>query len=367
MRPNEFLLLNLAAITAFLVSFLALPVLIKYSLKKNYVVIPGRRRSHKKVTPSLGGVAIFVGFFVASLVWVDLGEWLNVRFILASLFIIFLVGIRDDLVPLNAWKKIVGQLAAIVVLLFSGQKISSLYGMFSVYEIPTVLGFLLTAFFIIIVTNAYNLIDGLDGLAGTVGIVAIISFGIWFHLVGEQVYALLCFSMAGALLSFLIFNWQPAEIFMGDTGAMIGGLFLSILTMHFMTTNEALPEGHAMKYVSTSGAAACFIVVPLCDTIRIIILRISRGQSPVSPDKNHIHHGLLRLGFSHAKSSLVLGAINLSFIILAFVFRDHGNMIVFPAVILACTALSVTLDRLLVRKVSAKEQKQPVQSSTSKG
>jgi UDP-GlcNAc:undecaprenyl-phosphate/decaprenyl-phosphate GlcNAc-1-phosphate transferase len=357
MRPTDFILLLLAAVTAFVVAFFVLPVLIKYSLKKNYVVVPGKRRPHKKVTPSIGGFAIFVGFIVASLAWLDVGEWLNVRFILASLFIIFLLGIRDDLVPMNVPKKIMGQLAAIAVLLFSGQKINSLYGLFSVYEIPTVVGFILTAFFIIIVTNAFNLIDGLDGLAGSVGLVSIVSFGVWFQLVGDPVYALLCFSMAGAFFSFLIFNWEPAEIFMGDTGAMVGGLFLSILTMHFLTSNEALPHDHVMKFTSTSGAAACFIIVPLCDTVRIIILRLSRGQSPVKPDKNHIHHGLLRLGFSHAKAAVLLSAINLIFIVAAFLFRDFGNLFVFPAVIIGCTVFSITLDRLLVRRAAGREMR----------
>ena len=355
MKPSETVILVLAAISAFVVAFLILPVLIKYSLKKNLVVVPGRRMVHKKETPSLGGVAIFLGFILAAVMWVDIEEWKNMRFPIASLLIIFFLGVRDDLVPFNAWRKMVGQGAAIVGLLFSDIKINSLYGLFGLYEIPALVSFILTAVFIIVLTNAYNLIDGLDGLAGTVGVITFSAFGLWFHLAGEQVFSLFCFAMVGALLAFLIFNWQPAEIFMGDTGAMVGGMLLSIATIYFMNCNEALPKDNPVKFVSSIGAAACVIVLPLCDTVRIIILRISRGQSPITPDKSHIHHGLIRLGLTHAKASLLLGFICLGFVGLAMVTHELGNWAVIGIVIGVCTVLSVTLDRLLIRKVANRE------------
>jgi UDP-GlcNAc:undecaprenyl-phosphate/decaprenyl-phosphate GlcNAc-1-phosphate transferase len=352
MNTSQFLVLSLAAITSFLVAFMILPVLINYSLKKNLVVLPDRRKLHKKLTPSLGGVAVFIGFLAASIIWIDINEWMTARYLIASMCIIFLMGIRDDLVPFNAWKKMMGQAAAIIVLLFSEVKITSLYGLFGVSEIPLWLGVILTAGFIIIVTNAFNLIDGLDGLAGSVGIISISAFGVWFLLVGQPLYSLFCFSMAGGLVAFLIFNWQPAKIFMGDTGAMVGGMLLSILTIHFMNSNELLPSTHAAKFSSSVGAAACFIIIPLSDTIRIIILRVSRGQSPITPDKNHIHHGLIRLGLSHGRSSILLASINLSFIGLAFLFRDFSNGLTLPIVVILSAGLCFLLDRLLIRRVS---------------
>jgi UDP-N-acetylmuramyl pentapeptide phosphotransferase/UDP-N-acetylglucosamine-1-phosphate transferase len=309
---------------------------------------------HKKKTPSLGGIAIFAGFLLASVIWVDINQWVGERYLLTSLLIVFFLGVRDDLVPFRAWTKLIGQIAAVVVLLFSDIKINSLYGLFGLYEIPDFLSIILTALFIIFVTNAYNLIDGIDGLAGTIGILSFGALGTWFHFVDQHLFALLCFSMVGAMLAFLIFNWDPAEIFMGDTGAMVGGMLLSILTIHFMNTNEILPEGHDLKFASTVGAAACFIIVPLCDTIRIVILRVSRGQSPVAPDKSHIHHGLLRLGLPHAKSTIILGVISTIFVILSFLFRDLGDYFIIPGGILICAALSITLDRLLIRKVSTR-------------
>lgn len=350
MKETEFLFLLLAAITAFLVAFLTLPVLIKYSLKKNLVVVPGRRKLHKKVTPSLGGIAIFAGFLLSSLVWIDFNEWMTERYLIASLLIIFFLGIRDDLVPFNAWRKMIGQAAAILGLMFSEIKITSLYGLLGVYEIPFWLSAVLTAGFIIIVTNAYNLIDGLDGLAGTVGGISFLTYGVWFHITGQPLYSLLCFAMAGSLLAFLMFNWQPAEIFMGDTGAMVGGMLLSIVTIKFLNHNQGLPGDHFAKFTSSIGAAACIIFLPLTDTIRIILLRISRGQSPITPDKRHIHHGLVRLGLSHAQSTMLLGFLSLCFIAMAIFTRHLGNLNSLLLVMATAALLSITLDWLLVKR-----------------
>lgn len=355
-EQTSFLYLLLAAVTSFLMAFLILPVLIKYSLKKNLVVVPGRRMMHKKVTPSLGGVAIFIGFMIASLVWLDFSHWVTQRYLVASLFIIFFLGVRDDLVPFNAWRKLIGQAAAILVLMFSEVKINSLYGLFGVYELPVAASVLLTVGFIIIVTNAFNLIDGLDGLAGSIGIIAFVGYGLWFHTTGQSFYAILCLAMVGGLLAFLIFNWQPAEIFMGDTGAMVAGMLLSIVTIQFMNSNQALPADHTVRFNSSVGAGACMIVLPLCDTVRIILLRMARGQSPITPDKSHIHHGLVRLGLSHARAALLLGLVSLLFVGLAWVTRQLDNWPVIGLVVGVCAVLSITLDRLLIGRITNREQ-----------
>jgi UDP-N-acetylmuramyl pentapeptide phosphotransferase/UDP-N-acetylglucosamine-1-phosphate transferase len=355
MKPGEPLSLLLAVVTSFLGAFLILPVLIRYTLTKNLVDEPGRRKIHKRKTPSLGGIAIFAGFLIASFIWIDVTNWVGDRYLIGSLIIIFLVGVRDDLVPFSARNKLVGQIAAIIVLLFSGIRIHSLYGLFGFNAIPLTIGIPLTFLFVLIVTNAFNLIDGLDGLAGTLSVISYLAFGIWFFLVGENLFALLCFCMIGGILAFLVFNWEPAEIFMGDSGAMVSGLMLSILTIHFMNTNETLPGDSPVKYQSTIGAAICFIVVPLCDTVRIIILRLSKGKSLFTADKNHLHHGLVRLGLTHSKATQFLGLTSVIFIGAAFLMRSQGDMLVLPIVILSCTILGIAIDRLLIRKAGGKD------------
>lgn len=346
---------NLAAcVTAFLISFLTLPVIIKYSLRKNLGDVPGRRKIHKKITPSLGGIAIFLGFAIASLFWMDFNQWDDLRFVLASLLIVFMIGVRDDLVPFRALHKLFGQIVAVVILLFSSIQIDSFHGLFGVYEIPVWIGYPLTLFTIIIITNSFNLIDGLDGLAGSVGLVSLISFGTWFFLAGDYMFALFSFAMVGGILAFLFFNWEPSHIFMGDTGAMVIGMMLAIMAIHFMGVNEKLPEEHVMRFSATVASAIAFIIVPLSDTLRIIVLRISKGKSPFSPDKSHIHHAIMRLGVTHSKTAMILAVVSAFFIAISFLMRDYGDKIMLPLIIILSMLLSIILDRLIIRKLSAK-------------
>jgi len=343
-----------ACVTAFLISFIILPVIIKYSLAKNLVDIPGRRKIHKKITPSMGGIAIFIGFLTASLIWVNFDQWTTTRYLLASLFIVFLLGVRDDLVPFRAMHKLFGQIIAVVILLFSAIKIDSLYGFLGIGELPLIVSYILTGFTIIVVTNSFNLIDGLDGLAGSVGLAALSAFGVWFYIAGDNIFSLLCFSMVGGILAFLIFNWEPSEIFMGDTGAMVIGMLLAVLAIHFMSTNESLPNDHIVKFKAPIATAACFIIIPLCDTVRIIILRVSRGQSPFSPDKSHIHHAIMRLGMTHSRTAVILASVNALFIIVAFILSDLSDTYMLMIVVLSAVLLSFILDRLIIRKLFPK-------------
>lgn len=346
---------NLAAcVTAFLVAFLILPLIIKYAVQKNLMDAPGGRKIHKKITPSLGGVAIFAGFMVASFIWIDFSEWRNVRYVVASLFIVFLIGVRDDLVPFRALHKLYGQIIAVVILLFSTIHIQSLYGFMGIEKIPLVAGYLITGFTIIVITNAFNLIDGLDGLAGSVGLVSLLAFGLWFYWVEDYVFSLFSFAMAGGILSFLIFNWEPSEIFMGDTGAMIIGMLLAVLAIRFMNLNDGLLFSHPAKFSASIATAGCIIIVPLCDTLRIIILRLSKGQSPFTPDKSHIHHAIMRLGMTHAQTAIVLVIVNIIFILLAIIFRTYTDNYMILGVIGFSVLLSFILDRMILKKLAGR-------------
>jgi len=347
--------INLAAcVTAFLIAFITLPVIIKFFLAKNLVDVPGRRKIHKKITPSMGGVAIFIGFLVSSLIWMDFSYWNTIRFVLSGLFIVFILGVRDDIVPFRALHKLYVQIIAVVILLFSGVQIGSFYGLFGIAEIPELISYILTGFVVILITNSFNLIDGLDGLAGSIGLSALAAFGVWFYFADETIFALLCFAMIGGILAFLVFNWEPSEIFMGDTGAMVIGMLLALLVIHFMSINDSLPIDHPAKYNATIATGVCFIIIPLADTLRIIILRTLRGQSPFSPDKSHIHHAIMRLGTSHSRTALILASVNMLFIFAAWIFRDFEDVWLLPGVVALAIILSVILDRLIVRKLSGK-------------
>lgn len=345
-----------AAITSFVISFLIVPVIIKYSLKKNLLDIPGRRKIHKKVTPSMGGIAIFCAFFIASLIWIDLSRWNEIKWILVALFIIFFIGVRDDLVPLRAYLKLIGQIMAAALLMFLFDlRIDSLYGVLGVTDLPDVVSYILTVFTIIIITNSFNLIDGLDGLAGSIAIIAFFCFGTWFYLVGETTYAILAYTMLGAIFAFLIFNWEPSEVFMGDTGALVIGMLLAIFAIHFMNVNVELPVGSPYKFVSSIGTAACLIIIPLVDTSRIIILRALKGKSPFKPDKNHIHHAIMRLGKTHSQTTIILAGTHCFYLAMALVLHDLSERYVLSAVVGVSVALSATLDRLIIKRLDVKE------------
>jgi UDP-GlcNAc:undecaprenyl-phosphate GlcNAc-1-phosphate transferase len=345
-----------AAVTAFVLSFLVLPIIIKYSLKMNLVDAPGRRKIHKKITPSLGGVAIFVGFFLSLIIWIDFPQLSEIKFLLVPLFIVFVIGVRDDLVPLRAYVKLFGQIVAIGFLMFFfDERLTGFYGVFAIHEFPLWLSYVLTMATIIIITNAFNLIDGLDGLAGTISSVALLFFGVWFFLIGDLVFSVLAFCMLGSILAFLIFNWDPSEIFMGDTGALVIGFTLSIMAIHFINENHTLSRYDAYKFTASVATAACVIIIPLIDTVRIIVLRLSKGQSPLKPDKSHIHHAIMRLGMSHAQTTLILATVQAVYIGLAIAAYKLGENWVLLGLLIFSIMLSVILDRLILRRKAVKD------------
>jgi len=300
----------------------------------------------------MGGIAIFCGFFISTLIWVDFQYWGEIKFILVALFVIFFIGVRDDLVPLRAVVKLLGQIMAACLLIFLFDlRIRNLYGFLGVDELPLMTSYVITLFTIIAITNSFNLIDGLDGLAGTIAIIALLSFGTWFYLVGDQIFAIFSFTMCGAIFAFLIFNWEPSEVFMGDTGALVIGMALAIIAIRFMDLNYALPIEHSYRFYATISTAACFIMIPLVDTTRIIILRLWKRQSPFKPDKSHIHHAIMRLGMSHGQTTLILGGTQIFFVTIAILFRDTGDLRLLAGIVLLSILLSVFLDRLILKRL----------------
>ena len=341
-----------AAVTSFVISFLVIPVIIKYSLEKNLVDIPGRRKIHKKITPSMGGIAIFIGFVVSALIWMEFSQWKEMRFILIALFIVFFIGVRDDLVPLRPFMKLLGQvMAATVLIVLFDLRLKSFYGLMGIYDIPLIVSYIITLFTIIVITNSFNLIDGLDGLAGTIASISLLAFGVSFYLAGDIVFAVLSFSMVGAVIAFLFFNWDPSEIFMGDTGALVIGLMLAISAIHFIDLQYNLPVDNPYKFKAGISGAVCFIMIPLADTLRIFILRIIRKQSPFTPDKSHIHHNIMRLGFSHGHSTMILGFSQVIFVVIIIFARSLNDNYVLLGILVLCTIMSFLLDRAIRNKV----------------
>ncbi len=309
---------------------------------------PGDHKIHSDFIPSMGGVAIMLGAIFALLMSLSLNNWMEAKYFFISLALMFFIGLRDDVLALTPKQKLYSQFLPVFLLVFLNQvTLRSTYGIIDLPFVPLWLIWILSVLTLVILTNAYNLIDGLDGLAGTIGIIALTFFGLWFHSVGQIPLSLVAMTFAGALLAFLFFNWQPSKIFMGDTGALMIGFLLSFMAIEFINQNYELPNGHASKFQASVSTAIAVVIIPVFDTLRVIVLRLRKLQSPFKADRNHLHHQFLNLGFTHAKSVLLLGAINLGFILLAWLLRNQTDRLILPIIIGSCLVINFTLKKAL--------------------
>ncbi len=314
----------LTASVSFIITFLAIPVVIQVAEQKKLYDIPDERKVHTRLVASLGGVGIFGGFLLASLLSIQ--GFINPEFqyFFAAALVIFFLGLKDDLLILSASKKFVGQIIAASILIhLGGIRLDSMYGLFGFDQLPEGFGLALSYLTIIVVINSFNLIDGVDGLAASLGILTMLVFGMYFFAVDQQAYALLSFSMAGSLVAFLIFNHHPAKIFMGDSGSLMIGLVNAILVIKFI--NVAHTPFVAVPLSSSVAIGVAILIVPLLDTLRVFSIRILNGKSPFTPDRNHVHHLLLDRGLSHAAVTVACVGINVGFILLAWFGRSIGS------------------------------------------
>ena len=208
-------------------------------------------------------------------------------------------------------------------------------GFLALTSCPKAFALALTYLTIIVVINSFNLIDGIDGLAASLGMLTMLLLGTYFFMVGLQAYALLAYSLAGSLVAFLIFNHHPAKIFMGDSGSLMIGLVNAILVIKFI--NVASDPTIAIPIGSAAAIGFSILIVPLLDTLRVFAIRISKGCSPFTPDRNHVHHLLLSLGFGHAAITFICVCINMSFVLLAYSLQIHWVNI--PPAHYACAVL----------------------------
>lgn len=347
----------LMSATAFLITFLIFPVFIKFFKKRNFLDIPAGRKIHNEGTPSMGGLPIFLGFGLAILIWMPLTVLRDMKYVLSALCIMFIVGFRDDLVNLRSIQKLLGQLAAaFIIVAVCGIRFTSLYGLFGVYDIPDYLSYAVSLLTVIVITNSFNLIDGIDGLAGSLGVLSSTFFGVWFYLAGFEHYSLLCFAVLGTLLAFLHFNWMPSQMFMGDTGSLSIGFFLSIVTIKFISTNYGVEEGVYYKFSASIAPAVAVLILPLCDTLRVFIKRVLRGRSPMHPDRTHIHHILLRLGCNHAQATSILATASLVFILLALVLKDFSDAIVLPVLLVMALFLGTITELTFKSRIKRRKE-----------
>jgi UDP-GlcNAc:undecaprenyl-phosphate/decaprenyl-phosphate GlcNAc-1-phosphate transferase len=332
------MILFIAIIVAFLVTFILLPIIIKVSKSIDLLDIPDRRKVHHVSTPSLGGIAIFAGFALSAAISLSFAELAELKYFIAGVFIIFILGVRDDMSSLQAKQKVSVQVVcAFLVVYFSSFKLQGLYGIFGLHELPYVITGSLSIFIIMALTNSYNLIDGIDGLAGVIGIIILSTFGLIFLELNETSLAIMCFAICGSLVAFLFFNWFPSKIFMGDTGSMMLGFIISVLSIVIINRANGLEIFGMLKINASVGLVVGVLILPIYDTSRVFIIRILNGKSPLAPDRNHIHHALLKLGMNHSKAAFSLALLNILVLAVAITFNDtfSNSTLIFLEILIA--------------------------------
>lgn len=338
-------------LTSFIITFLAIPSIIRIAEIKHLFDEPDERKTHKRKVPTLGGLAIFAGLIFSLTFWSSQKEIVELQYILASIMILFFMGMKDDLFNLVAYKKLAGQLfAAFILVHWASIKITSFYGIFGVHELSLVPSYIFSIFTIVVITNSINLIDGIDCLAGTVGVIAATSFGFWYFQSGMTQYVVLSAALIGSLLAFLYYNKTPAKIFMGDTGSLMIGVVLALMAVKFIEMNRLLPIEHPNKIRGVPSVTIGILVIPLFDTLRVFTIRILQGRSPFSADRNHLHHLILDLGLNHMQATAVLAAFNI--LSIAFVFSAQhwkGELVLF-CLLSVCTVLSSVLASIVRKK-----------------
>ncbi|CAL1521465.1 MraY family glycosyltransferase [Chitinophaga sp. MM2321] len=343
----------IATVLSFVVTYFSIPILIKVAELKHLYDEPDERKTHKLRIPALGGIGFFSGFIIAAAICVPALQNSPFQYMMAAFFIIFMVGMKDDLVGLSPLKKLIGQLMASFAIIYLGNlQITSMYGFMGIYALPPNISLMLTYFTFIVVINAFNLIDGVDGHAGSIGLLVSAIMGAYFLHVGEITYAVLGFALAGGLASFLIFNISPARIFMGDTGSLLIGLVNAVLVMKFIDV-AGNPAGK-MPINAAPAVAVAILIVPLFDTLRVFSVRMLQGRSPFSADRNHIHHYLLDLKLNHTQTTLVSVGINALFIVAAFFLQGLGTTWLMTAVVGAATICTGMLYMARKRKLAVK-------------
>lgn len=309
-----------ALVVALVVALVATPVVKNLAIRVKAVDVPkDGRRMHDHPIPRMGGLAIFLGFLLSVLLFLDLNA--QMRGMLLGAVIIVVLGIFDDIYSLRAMFKFVVQIIAALVAVLSGNVIETLsnpnvfsadpYWNLGILAVPA------TVIWIVAITNAVNLIDGLDGLACGVSTISSMTMLVIALTVAEAQVAILMAALAGACIGFLPYNLNPAKIFMGDTGSTFLGFVLATVSI----------QGLFKSYAIISFAVPFLVLgLPIFDTCFAILRRLARGQSPMAPDRGHIHHRLIDMGFTQKQAVAVLYLISAILGLSAVVLTTNNAM-----------------------------------------
>lgn len=346
-----------------------MPALIRVAHLKQLVDVPeGNRKLHHRAVPTLGGVAIFLSLLVCLALWLPRvtmdpaasEEW---GVLLAAIVVIFFMGLKDDIIGLSPSKKLLIHLLIGGLLIFEGGfRVQSFGGLFGLEQMNFYVSSAFSLFVYIVIVNAINLVDGVDGLAGGFTGLAGLVFGFLFWSAGAHSETIVSLCLAGSLLAFLRFNWSPAQIFLGDSGSLIIGLTMYVLAVQLMNC-DTIEWPSWLSAIPKPVMSMTLLAYPLVDTLRVFTLRLLKGRSPFSPDRNHLHHRLMSLGWGHRRTSVTVFAYS-GFIIALNLFIF--NALDWPKTLLFIVAFACSFLLFVpILRESEKAQIQPASKRVS--
>ncbi len=350
----------IALLTSLFIASIAIPTIVTVACKKGLVSAPNGRTSHKGDVPVLGGLALFLGVGISTAMWTKAVDFPEVNGIFGASMILMAIGLKDDILIIDPYKKLAGEIIAVLlIVLFANIKFTSFQGTLGFYELGYAFSIAFTVFVTVLIINAFNLIDGIDGLASGIGILASFIYGYWFYQVGEISFAILSFALTGALSGFFYFNVLGSrnKIFMGDSGALLLGLILAVLSIKFCEVNITDTSTYHMS--SAPAIAIALLSIPLFDTLRVFTIRIFRRKSPFRADKNHLHHMLLDLNFSHLESTMMLLALNTLLVLMAILLRSMNMVVLIILLLLAFLFFCSVM--VMIRKRGIRVRNQPLE------
>ncbi len=337
----------LCFVSSFIVTLLAIPPIITLINRYKLYDVPNARKLHSSPIPTMGGIAIVAGMLTGLVLWFPFHFGVSEIAFFFSIIALLALGIMDDLRDLPARYKFMIQFGVASLVAVSGIRITSFDGLFGIGQLPLVSQYTLTVLAIVGITNAFNLIDGIDGLAGGLAFMSLITLGLFLTISGDVTTALIAFALAGGILAFLYFNFNPAKIFMGDTGSLVIGFVIAVLAIRLLQVNvhgPAVVTGMPMIIIGT-------VLIPVFDTLRVFAVRIYHGRSPFAADKIHIHHLLTNNGFSHSFSARVICMLHALILLEVYLLRHIRQEL-----LLALSAVFMILASRLLSKARLVKQ-----------
>ena len=316
------------------IGFIIVPRIVMISRRKGLYDFVNERKVHTTQVPRLGGVSflpalLFSVSFVMGIRYliglevpdsISNSVLIETLFLLCGMVVLFFIGLADDLISVSFRYKLLSQIMVALLMILSGVYVNDMHGFLGIHAIPSWAGYLLTIILVCFVINAINLIDGIDGLASGLSSIALASLGFWFLGQGLFVYSMLALAMLGVIIPFFIYNvfGRKYKIFMGDTGSLLIGYLIAFLSAKLCMVSVS---GPVFDFKGAPIFIFAILFIPLFDAARVFIERMRAGKSPFYPDKTHIHHKFLALGFSHRQTMvaiiLIEGAVIMVDIILS--------------------------------------------------